>query len=307
MFYNYADPARLPYNFQDLYGKLSFNSSNGSKINLFGFDYEDQVNFPNTTNYSWSSQGFGGKFLLLPDGSRTIIDGFFAYSNYSMRQKEQDLKPRSSGISGFNAGLNFGYYIKKDEFKYGIELNGFRTDFQIYNSADRKIDQFENTTELSGWFKYKKVIGNRFIIEPSFRMMYYASLGESSPEPRLALKYNINERMRVKASAGLYSQNLLSASSDRDVVNLFYGFLSGPDDLPTTFRGQEVTSRLQKARHAVAGIEYDLNSTSDLNFEVYIKQFTQLTNINRDKIFEDDANNQNRPEQLRKDFIVEDE
>ena len=47
----------------------------------------------------------------------------------------------------------------------------------------------------------------------------------------------------------------MSAVSDRDVVNLFYGFLSGPTDLPETFMGDEVTTKLQKSRHA----ELDLN------------------------------------------------
>ncbi|MBL0102978.1 MAG: hypothetical protein IPP51_04025 [Bacteroidetes bacterium] len=42
------------------------------------------------------------------------------------------------------------------------------------------------------------------------------------------MKYNISDKFRFKAAAGLYSQNFLAATSDRDVVNLFYGFLSDP-------------------------------------------------------------------------------
>ena len=41
------------------------------------------------------------------------------------------------------------------------------------------------------------------------------------------------------------SQNLISAVSDRDVVNLFYGFLSGPENLQDEFDGKEVTHALQ--------------------------------------------------------------
>ena len=44
----------------------------------------------------------------------------------------------------------------------------------------------------------------------------------------------------------------MSASSDRDVVNLFYGFLSGPDNLQEKFIEEDGTVRelkhnLQKA------------------------------------------------------------
>ncbi len=68
------------------------------------------------------------------------------------------------------------------------------------------------------------------MIEPSFRLQWYASLSTVSPEPRLSMKYNVTDRFRLKFAGGLYSQNLISATSDRDVVNLFYGFLSGRPD-----------------------------------------------------------------------------
>ena len=41
----------------------------------------------------------------------------------------------------------------------------------------------------------------------------------------------------------------MAANSDRDVVNLFYGFLSGSDNVPDYFRGKEITDYLQKAKH----------------------------------------------------------
>lgn len=305
IFYNYANPDRLPYTFSDLYGKFSFNSAAGSKVDFFGFNFRDKVNFKNSTSYAWNSSGFGTNFLLLPYGSKTLIDGVFTFSDYKIEQKEVDLRPRSSGINGFNVQLNFGYFMDKDELKYGLEVNGFRTEFQIYNAANRKIDQFENTSEMATFIKYKKVFGDKLILEPGFRLQWYASLGNVSPEPRLRFKYNFNNRLRVKGAGGWYSQNLLSAMSDRDVVNLFYGFLSGPDDLPQTIGNRPVTHRMQTARHAVLGFEIDLNSYSDINIEGYIKDFTQISNINRDKIFDDVPEFQSKPVFQRKDFIVE--
>jgi len=97
----------------------------------------------------------------------------------------------------------------------------------------------------------------------------------------------------------------MSAVSDRDVVNLFYGFLSGPRELPKQFDGETVESKLQKARHAVFGVEFDINSVSEINVEGYIKDFTQITNINRDKIFDNTPENQFRPDYLRENYIVE--
>ena len=66
-------------------------------------------------------------------------------------------------------------------------------------------------------------------------------------------------------------------------VNLFYGFLTAPDDIPDEFLGNEVVNGLQKANHLIIGLEYDIADNIDFNIEGYLKDFTQLTNLNKDK------------------------
>jgi len=304
--YPYAADGSLPYSFSDLYGKISINSAKGSKISFFGFDYTDDVAFEQSASYRWKSKGLGTKFLLVPGASKTIIDGSITYSGYEISQTELDQKPRRSGINGFNVNLNFVRFLGElDKLKYGVEMNGFSTDFEIFNSLNRRISQKENTSEVSAFVNYLKNFNKKFLLETGLRLQRYASLSETTLEPRIGMKYNLNVRWRLKGSAGMYSQNLMSAVSDRDVVNLFYGFLSGPTDLPDEFLGEPVNTKLQKARHAVFGVEYDINSSSEVNVEGYIKQFTQITNINRDKIFEDNRDNQFRPYYLRENYIIE--
>lgn len=301
-FYSYIDNNRLPYSFDDVYGKISINSRNGSKFEVFGFDFSDKVNFKNSTSYNWKSNGFGTHFVAIPDATKTIAEGFVSFSNYKMQQLEVDNLPRESSINGFNVGLNFTYLMGQNDVKYGIELNGFSTDFQTFNAAGRKLQQEDNNTEIAFFIRHRKIY-KRWVIEPGFRLQYYASLAEQSPEPRLSLKYNAASRLRFTAAGGLYSQNLMAAVSDRDVVNLFYGFLASPESLPNTFGGEE--TRLQKARHAVFGVEYDITSNLEVLVEGYVKDFTQITNVNRDKLYEDIPDNYDKPEYLRKDYIKE--
>ena len=103
----------------------------------------------------------------------------------------------------------------------------------------------------------------------------------TSPEPRIGIKYIISDQTRIKLAAGNYSQNIISTVSDRDVVNLFYGFISSPENLPLDQNGEPYPNQIQKARHLILGIENDINRKLDLQIEAYIKDFTQLTNINR--------------------------
>ncbi len=303
-FYSYVDSAGLPYSFNDLYGKISFNSSSGSKFNLFGFHFEDKVKYQHIADLGWKSNGFGTNFVLVPGGTSVLIDGNFAYSNYSINLAEIDAKPRLSEISGFNGALSFTYFIDKDELKYGLEVLGFRTNYDYFNFVNLELSQVENTTEMGAFFKYKRVAG-KLVFEPGIRFNYYASLPEFSIEPRLGAKYNISDKLRVKFAGGYYAQNLLSTTSDRDVVNLFYGFLSGSDNLPETFNGEEVTNRLQTARHAVLGFELDLPHHFSLNLEGYIKDFTQLEVVNRNKLYDDLPINGDKPDSLKKDFVIE--
>jgi len=284
----------IPFEYEDIYGKLTLLTGNGSKLNLFGFNYTDGVNY-GITNFGWKSSGGGLDFTVIPSNSNTIISGVITASGYDSYIEDADRLPRTSSISGYSAGLNFTNFGRDSEFKYGIELNGFKTEFEFINFKGYSISQVENTTEISFYSKFRRKIGP-IVIEPGIRLQYYQSLNDFAFEPRLGLKYNITDRLRFKAAGGFYSQNLLSTVNERDIVNLFVGFLSGPEEAlykPGTKPGVEANrtdNRLQKSIHAVSGFEIDVTNNFDLNVEGYYKRFTQLIALNRNKLLSTDPN-----------------
>lgn len=306
-FYPYLDNP-LPYSYLDIYGKISVNAANGSKVNFFGFRFADQAkfngyNFSNNQyntvelDYHWDSYGGGTNFVVIPGKSPTLLEGNFAYSYYKVVLDETDKMPRSSSIGGFNGGFRFTYFFGKNALKYGLDLSGYKTIFDFYNATDRQIDYTQNTTEVSFFAEFKWIVG-KFVIQPGLRAQYYASLSTFSPEPRLSIKYNILDKFRLKMAGGYFTQNLISTSNDLDVVNLFYGFLSGPENL-------DADNKLQQSWHAIFGFEWDITNNLSLNVEGYYKYYPQLTNINRYKYFDDNEQNALIPDRLKKDFIVE--
>ena len=295
----------LPFSFADIYGKLAFQGLGGSRIGAYGFYFSDNVNVDADSYIKWNSSGAGIDFKVIPPSSNTLIQGAFAASRYYIESTELQNQPRNSTINGFNLGLDFTYFVRdNDEIKYGFQAIGYSTDYLFTNSIGLQNSIQKNNSDFGAYVKYR-FVSTRFLIEPGMRVQYYGALGEMSLEPRLGLKYNITEFWRFKASAGLYSQNLVAANSDRDVVNLFYGFLSGPDNITSEFRGEPIESKLQKAAHVVAGFEFEIGKNIDINLEGYIKDFNQLTNVNRNKIYPDIPVYADKPEILRKDFIVE--
>ncbi|MBR5783846.1 MAG: TonB-dependent receptor [Bacteroidales bacterium] len=310
LFYSYmGDP--LPYDFTDVYGKFTLQGENGSKISLFGFNYSDQVlNYQSIANYDWYNYGGGTNFSLVT-GSNAIMKGNFAYSDYKLTLADESNLPKSSRINGFTFGLHMTYFIGKNKLKYGVDMEGFSTQYELYNSFGRKFSQVENTSEMAAYVTYDIKHG-KWLIDPGFRLVYYASVSEMSPEPRLAIKYNATDKLRFKVAGGLYSQNFLDAKSDNDVVNLFTGFLTGSENLgvSSSYMGEDVSSLIQKAQHIIFGIEYDVNEYLQLNIEPYLKNFSQLLNMNRNKMFDDSPEYQEggayeKPEYLISDFIVE--
>src|SRR5690606_1291613 len=140
------------------------------------------------------------------------------------------------------------------------------------------------------FMKIKYRLGN-LVVEPGLRMQYYASLNNFSLEPRIGAKVNLSDHVRLKFAGGVYSQNLISTVNERDIVNLFVGFLSGPDEILYKPNSSERTEhKLQKAIHGIAGVEIDISDKIELNVEPYIKRFSQLINLNRNKLRPGDPN-----------------
>ena len=305
IFYNYINDGNgLPFDYTDLYGKFSMNAKNGSKLSFFGFNFDDKVKYQSISDLHWRNYGFGTKMSLVPGNSPSIIHVTFAFSDYNVSMDNGDGLLKQSGSNGFNFGLAFTYYLGKNQLDYGVEVEGGKTDFDFYNSAGMHIVHAQNNTDLSGFVKYKMTFG-KVLLEPGVRVISYVSLSEISVEPRLGMKYNVTDRFRLKFAGGFYSQNLIAVNSDRDVVNLFSGFISSPTSLPETFQGEEVKSNLQKSQHIIFGTEIDLTSRINLNVEGYLKRNSQLVNINKNKIYDDVPANANVPDFYKKDFIIE--
>lgn len=301
----------LPFDFLDIYGKLSINSGTGSKINLFGFRYDDKVTaYQGLADYHWQNYGLGTNFTLVT-GASAILDGSIAYSDYYITLDDGSTDNKFSEIGGFNMNLQITNFIGGNKLKYGLSMEGYNTNYHFINQYGYSTTQEKPSTNLSLFATYKLNTG-KLLLDPGIRLVYYATLGHVSPEPRLAVKYNISNNLRMKFAGGFYSQVFLDARSDNDIVNLFTGFLTGSSDLSITktFLGEEVNTYTQKAKHAVLGVEYNLGEHITLNAEGYFKYFDQLINANRNKMYDpNDAAYQSgpyaKPEYLMTDFIVE--
>lgn len=314
LFYSYIESS-LPYDFLDLYGKFTFATGGGSKFNIFGFRFADDVNsYRSLANFHWKNYGVGGNFTLLPESSTAVIGGSMAYSDYSISSNGSASTTevgktfsQMSRINGFDASIHASNFFGYDKLKYGINLRGNT----IRTSLSQHDTLTDYSTELTAFITYKG-IWKKLVFEPGLNLMYYASLGAFSPEPRLAAKLNVTQWLRLKAAGGFYSQAFVDTKSDRDVVNLFTGYLYGTPDLNIvqTFFGQKIDSYLQKAKHLVGGVEIDITSWWSVNVEGYYKWLQHLITINRNRLYDDISDHRfdgsdPQPDHLKKELIIE--
>jgi hypothetical protein len=314
--YPYIDSGHgIPFNFADYYGKVSFNTSNGSKLNLFGFDFTDNVNYPGVATLNWHEAGVGLNFIIVPASSSSLMECNVDYSNYSISMAQAGLPTDTSSIYTFSAEFKWTQFLGNLTLYYGFNISGTGTDLDLTNPAGAQVDENQVSDELTGFVKLKYISPNKkLVIEPGFRAQYYASLGQFSPEPRVDAKYNISKIFRLKGAAGLYSQTLVSTIDETQVVDLFYGIITSPptSDIPSNFTQQgsttpqPVTNPLQRAYHVTFGFELDPIKTMHINVEFYEKDFLQTTTLNYDQIYQNNSEYAGiKPDTLTKPFLVQ--
>ncbi len=283
---------RLGFGFTDLFGKLALSTSNGSKVSVSAFDFRDRADIGAPNQFNWKNSGLGLNFLFIPDGSTALIGGQFSYSSYTINTSSTNSPPRKSTIDALNGQFDFTYFINKSELKYGFGVVRNNT---LYESPFQANIPGENTllytqdasnTEAFAFIKYRINLP-KFIIDPGLRYHYYSSLGEGSIEPRLGAKWFVLPNFKLKGSAGRYSQNLITTRSDQDVVNLFNGFISSPGQVSVPGGGQ-AASKLQFANHFVVGTEFEPAKKLEVDVEAYLKDFTQIINVNAIRTSADD-------------------
>ena len=263
----------LPFYYTDWYGTVSLLLGGGSHARLFGFRHSDAVIYPNIAQYQWHANGGGLKFKILPPQSSLLIEGLFAGSTYQIQERIPQPpgireKPRSSIVSAFDAYVRFTRHLGDNRLMYGFNFQTLSTDIRFVNAIDITFQQRINNTTMASYAKYKWK-WNQLIGEAGIRATFYASLADFRFEPRLGFKYNIHPDFRLKGAFGLYSQQLMSTTNERDIVNLFIGYLIAP--------------QLQTGTHYIGGIEWDLSDHWQWNAEMYYKNYELLLSLNRDR------------------------
>ena len=204
---------RIPaYSFHDLNGKFNIDLSAKDRLFVsayYGRDFftfkDDQIKF----NFNWGNVAATLRWnrMLNP---KLFMNNSFTFSDYVYELKNQFDEfsvELGSGIRDFNLKSEYSWAPNPNHaVKFGIQgtYHYFTVNrFDAGNGDDIQFNIGSNyhSGELAGFFSDDWKINDRFSINYGLRLSgFYNEKFYGGIEPRLAMKYSINETMSLKAS-----------------------------------------------------------------------------------------------------------
>ena len=264
--FKYLDDNEIHYIYNDVTRRevLNFNLSWGNTLGSLNWNYEinDKISMSNKLYYT----------------------GFFSGFNYieeDYEEKQYDMAAVTYGSKVHTAGWRTDFFhsvSSKHKLRYGAtaQLHFYRPSFQSQISESDGVNSFTiypqcdslsyNTVEAAIYAEDEIAVTDVFSVNAGLRYALYSSCGKvwHSIEPRLAMKYTLNNRLTAKAS---YTE----MSQPSHLVSSLYLDLPTNMWLPSTGRISPARSR-----EVAAGLYSNLSPTVHLNVEGWYKHMYNL-------------------------------
>jgi hypothetical protein len=302
--YPWLDSLGLPYKYNDFYGKVTFMEKNGNQLNVFGLHYSDAVNYKNAIHTQWNTSGGGFGFIVSPEQSNFLFDTRLAMSRYTASFEDPATTPKGTRYDNLDMSIKGIHVVDRFHLIWAADFTAVHTRYSYIRFDGMHISDDLYTSDAVILFQ-SKIFWPRWILEPGLHLRVYSSVFALLPEPRLKIRYNISNNLSLNLAGGLFSQNLCSTFSEQDVVSLFQGFYTGVDQVQAYLNGRRIYKPIQKAWHAVAGLNWFGQNNLKLSVETYVKDFYRLINYNQHQIYAYTGYDPDFPEYLSSPYIYE--
>ncbi len=210
----------FPYFFYDLQGHIYQDISTNQRVSLSWYKGEDNLKWDDefgieaiwknntiSLNYRiFHSQQLLSNWML----AKSKFDIFFGLGrNSSNGIVEEDY------IDDFTFRNDWTFfYTQNQQFNFGIELKKLDFYYNSDNNGDNIFNLEESPIEGSLYSKYK-INTAKILIEPGLRINYFDATQKNwFLDPRLQLKYFIDEDRYINFSIGQYHQFIATAQDD---------------------------------------------------------------------------------------------
>lgn len=270
---------QLPFEFNDVFGKLNLDVTRTSKLSVSYLQTSDEGTLTKDALVEeedlvrWENRVIGGRFLFLPPNFGGSVELRVSYSELTNEIGAAANPLRTSNIKNTHVVLESYFPGETVSASAGIDFRPIviRTILGgLYQNINFRVARLVN------WGNYLEMdlkLGDYLRVQPSLRAQFYRVRFEPYLEPRLRMVWE-RGRHRISAGTGIYHQELLGLTDRRDAANVFTAWTSIPsEDMP----GDDITTgRIQQAFHALLGYNVEVQSGLQFSVETYYKNLSNL-------------------------------
>jgi hypothetical protein len=272
------------FGFYDINAKFTQQFGRNDKIFISGFNSLDDFGISQTgmdfNLYMGNRTGSLRWTHIFGDNMFTDVN--FTASHYSngMSQEMSGWKMNiDNSITDYTLKTNLEWFVTNDfTLKSGLHVTQYKFGYdQNWSGDDEEVD--EGTTEGSrlklrihdwvyaGFLQTNYRATDLLSLQGGIRVSYWDKSRETNFDPRLAIRYQLQDNLAVKLSWGVFHQYLRLAGDEN--ISIFDTWL--PTD-----RSVEPS----KAIHYIASVESKIFEDYELNFDGYYKRLINISEVN---------------------------
>ncbi len=269
----------LPFEFNDVFGKLDVDVTRTSKLSGTFLHTTDEGTLADVDDSGpsdlvrWENTIIGGRFLFLPRDFAGSVELRLSFSELRNEIGPDSNPLRTSSIRNTHVILEASFLNESLNANAGVDLRPTTITSELeglYQNLDFRTARFVN------WGNYLEMdieIGDYFRLQPSLRAQFYKVRFAPFLEPRLRAVWE-KGRHRISAGTGVYQQEVLGLTDRRDAANVFIAWTSIPSD--SSPAESVAKGRIQRALHALLGYNLDLGEGFVFSTESYYKRLSNL-------------------------------
>ena len=284
---NFTNDKNVPIDFYDMSLNVSIPEvlPNGN-IKLFGFVSSDKLSSGNVNeaDFKWSNKLLGFKWFQLSD-SPLFFEVNFYYSKFEGETipNLSSAKLQKNSLSDATVDMSFRYvYDSKNELNVGLKIQEISSELILENASRVTKDiSGPKGTNFDVYGKYKILSNENIGIDLGLRInltrLSTGDAGSHVVEPRISSTFRIIPELALKASWGIYTQELITLSDEDELISIFEPWFITPSYLPAS-----------TAVHYGVGIDYKLSEEFSFELGGYYKNLSSFPALNDKKFFESD-------------------
>lgn len=271
------------FNFFDVNGKITQNLSENDKLYLSGFISQDNLGFGGrglNMNLSIGNQLISGRW------NHIFGDNLFSSLLLSLSNYYNNFNADQSGYKVLMENEITDYTLKGTvewfnsevlSHKFGFESSYLKFNFLQNFTGDTDSTKSESSggtvnLKVDDWVhsiysQVNYILLDILTFQAGLRLNYWYLRDKILLDPRIAVRYQINDKMAIKTAWGIFSQNLRLATQND------FSFFD-------TWMPTDSTVLPSRAMHFIISLETEPFDGIIANFDVYYKQMENVSELN---------------------------